>query len=218
MGLTNDELQARLEAIEAMLNLTPNAHPDQVPAVAVDSPIVIRRADVPNVPPGHTTQAVTVLSYNSQKNSYAWPIYVQLRVTNHPQATVASSQSTGTQVRMYSAGSGSPWAAGNHIEVHHGQDSDGSNHPDAAGLSIGENIEITRTSPKGYVIGWNIQQGGDSVANADVALQVQSNGPGKRFTKTINIQDNGRDVADLTFDVAKNKWLLRKAGVVVASW
>lgn len=210
-------LQARIAALEALLGVVTGSKPDGIPVPPLDSQIEMRRADR-DEPAGMPITIIGLVSHNTCENSYAWPAYTQLRVTDHPKATQASSQSTGTQVRMFSPGSGSPWASGSHIELHHGQDIDGSTHLDAGGTIISRTLEVTRKSGKGYLIGSNQANTDASDFDCDVAWQVQSSGPGKRWKKLVNVQDAGKDVADITFDYKLNRWLFRRGGKTVASF
>lgn len=61
-----------------------------------------------------------MVSENSQVDSYAWPLYIELRTTTATAANQNSSQSAGATVRMFASSAGSPWNTAFHAEAQHG--------------------------------------------------------------------------------------------------
>ncbi|MCX7143123.1 MAG: hypothetical protein NT123_19095 [Proteobacteria bacterium] len=114
---------------------------------------------------GCTAQLLSLvmdLKNDSSKSAlYPWPLYIQL-TTNHDRG-----DATGVNARVYSSGAG--WSASLHSEsIHSG-----------TGTSIGANIEQSKMSAGGRVIGLNVQatNGYDGVKKnvwSDEAVNIQS--------------------------------------------
>jgi hypothetical protein len=126
--------------------------PGTVVQPALDSDIIWSRTDTASEPVGHTQEILSLVSQNSQTNSYAWPFFIQLVATTATAATQSSSQSCASAVMLYNRSSGSPWAVGYHSEAHHGQEPNGTIHSTGA-TTIGYNMEMTRVSNSGATIG-----------------------------------------------------------------
>ncbi|HEX4729472.1 MAG TPA: hypothetical protein VH298_16810, partial [Jatrophihabitans sp.] len=129
--------------------------PGTVSAPALSSDLVYTRTDPSGVGAGFTNEILSLISHNSQVNSYSWPLYIQLGVTTATAATQSSSQSCGASVRLFNSSAGSPWAVGFHSELHHGGRDDGTIHSTNA-TSIGYNMELNRASGGGTAIGMEL--------------------------------------------------------------
>lgn len=145
--------------------------PPRVPPLDCEPDRIWSRTDPAGVPPGHSNQIVSLISDNSEENSYAWPLYVSLNASEHPNANQNSSQSTGAYVRLFNSSTGSPWAAAYHTDVTHGVSYDGAT-TQAGGVTIGANIEFQRKSAKGLVIGLELNAAGSELP-PDTAVDLQ---------------------------------------------
>jgi hypothetical protein len=139
----------------------------------LDSGVTWARRDVANVGAGYTNEILSLISDNAQKNSYSWPLYIELRGTTNPQADMNTSQSAGSVVRLFNQSTGSPWMVGFHSEIWHAQDPSFSP-VHAHGTSIGFNCEVGRKGSTGTTVGVNIQNVSHSTGDADSAVQIQS--------------------------------------------
>jgi hypothetical protein len=102
----------------------------------------------------YTHEILSLIAEHDRPNSYMWPLYIELRATNHPDATQKSSQSTGALVRSYNRGKNGAWVVSYHTDLFHGQDFDDKLPPvPTQGTSIGVNVELTRKSAGGTAIG-----------------------------------------------------------------
>jgi len=129
--------------------------PGTVSAPPLSTDLVYTRTDPSGVGPGFTNEILSLISENSQINSYSWPLYIQLGVTTATAATQSSSQSCGASVRLFNSSAGSPWAVGFHSELHHGGRSDGTIHSTNS-TSIGYNLELNRAAGGGTAIGMEL--------------------------------------------------------------
>jgi hypothetical protein len=141
----------------------------QMPAGLYDSDVTWARQDVfgpgiggPDYRCCIPSELLTLASDNTQADSYAWPLFVDLNATTNPAATMASSQSTGVNVRATNIGPGSPWVAGFHSETHSGVDSQGA--------TLGYNGEITRDGTGGTVYGMELQSDGSVPPDAGINI------------------------------------------------
>jgi hypothetical protein len=171
----------------------------------LDSAVVWARPDVSGVGAGYTTEILSLLSANTQENSYAWPFYVELRATNHADADQDSSQSSGATVRAFNRSVGSPWLVGFHSEIHHGSDRDAT--PiDAHGTSIGYNTELTRLSQHGTAVGVEIMNTPHSETWGTHGLEITSTGPASGWGNGIHFSAGDDYVAGnigINFDQAQ---------------
>lgn len=116
------------------------------------------RADEPNTPSGFTTELLSLIADGSQKNSFLWPLYIELRDTTSGSATMKSSQSVGATVRTIVRSTGSPWTAGFHSELAHGRTTWTDGTPVATkATSILFNGEMRSFAAGGETIGLNLQ-------------------------------------------------------------
>lgn len=128
---------------------------------------------------------LSLISDNTQPDSWAWPLTVTLNDTTSPQATQNTSQSVGVNVRSYSSSTGSPWTAGVHSEVWQGWSYPYLNKTAANGTTLAYNAEVHRNGPGGFVAGLNLQS--DGPVQADDAINVQGswgmafNAPGQNI-------------------------------------
>lgn len=132
------------------------------------------RRDPAGVSAGYTNELLSLIAEASQKNSYTWPLYVQVNGTNHPGADMNTSQSVGATVRAYNRSTGSPWLAGFHSEIYHGRDGITGSNINANGTSILYNAELTNLTSAGTKIGLNIQNTVASTAPGTHAINIQS--------------------------------------------
>jgi len=107
---------------------------------------------------GYTTEVLSLVTDGSQTNSYQWPLYVEMRGTTSANATQQSSQSAGAVIRGVVRSPGSPWTAGVHSEIAHGESAWLAGKPVAtSGTSIAFNGEIRSFSTGGVTTGLNLQ-------------------------------------------------------------
>lgn len=107
---------------------------------------------------GYTTEVLSLVTDGSQSNSYQWPLYVEMRGTTNGNATQQSSQSAGAVIRGVVRSPGSPWTAGVHSEIAHGETAWLAGKPVATtGTSIAFNGEIRSFSTGGVTTGLNLQ-------------------------------------------------------------
>ena len=120
---------------------------------SLDSLATWSRRDPPNTPVASTNEILSLVAEATQQNSYTWPLFIQLTATNDPNATVGSSNSEGVTVRSFNRSTGSPWLAGYHSELFHGQDGINGPYVNANGTSILYNGELTTHTSSGTTIG-----------------------------------------------------------------
>lgn len=167
---------------------------DSFTLTPVDASVRWDRTAPVGVPPGYTHMVHALFSTSDQQSSFAWPLFVELRGTDHPAATTATSQSTGVQVRAFNRGTGAPWVVGFHSEVHHGAGYDGTTGADQApavanqGTTIGYNLELVRKSPLGRAVGLNLHNNPVSQLNGTEALLIKGSGPNRGWEKGIRFE------------------------------
>lgn len=145
--------------------------PGTVIPPALSSDLVYTRTDPSGVGAGSTNEILSLISHNSQINSYSWPLYIQLGVTTATAATQSSSQSCGASVRLFNSSAGSPWAVGFHSELHHGGRDDGTIHSTNA-TSIGYNMELNRAAGGGAAIGIELLNTSGSTYPGTYAINI----------------------------------------------
>ncbi|HEX6682590.1 MAG TPA: hypothetical protein VF062_07320 [Candidatus Limnocylindrales bacterium] len=141
---------------------------------ALDTGVRWARRDPVGVPSHHTNQVLSLISENTQVNSFAWPLYIELRNTTATAATRDTSQSAGATVRLFASSAGSPWATGFHSELQHGLrwSPDGFLPRSTNSLSIGYNMELYRISGGGAAIGVVILNSSQSAYPGDSAIRI----------------------------------------------
>ena len=159
---------------------------------ALMSSVVWTNTDPAGLSLGQTSETLSLITECTQTNSYAWPIYVELRATTSPSATKDSSNNGAVNVRLYNGSSGgSPWSVGYHSEVHHGQNNTGdvqTTYPSFAGTSLGVNVEVTRMASAGFVAGLEVNSLGSSYG-ADAAIDI--NGDSNAWNNGIQFRAPG---------------------------
>jgi hypothetical protein len=142
----------------------------------LDSFVTWARRDASSDTANHTTEILSLIGEGNKRTSYLWPLYIELRGTSDNGATMKSSQSVGATVRALVRSTGTPWTAGFHSEIAHGNDSlDGPNAIPTNGTSILMNGEMRSYSSGGETIGVNLQC-------------VYTNSHSKNCNHAINIQ------------------------------
>jgi len=127
-----------------------------------------------------------------QKNSYSWPLYIELRNTNSPDADINSSQGAGALVRASNRSNGSPWLVGFHSEIAHGRDGfDGQIYPGATGTSILFNGELSQYAKGGTTIGLNLQNTPRSSYTGLHAINIQSSSSTQNWQNGIHFEGPG---------------------------
>jgi uncharacterized coiled-coil protein SlyX len=161
---------------------------------ALDSMATWARTDVPGEPVGYTSEVLSLISDASQPNSFAWPLYIELRGTTDPGATITTSQSVGATVRALVRSSGTPWTAGFHSEMAHGRDAltSGTVVP-TAGTSILFDGEMRSYSSGGETIGLNLHcVFTDSTStNCDNGINIQTDTAATFWQNGIHFDSNG---------------------------
>jgi hypothetical protein len=133
----------------------------------------------------------------TQTNSYSSPLFINLNGTNSSSATATTSNESGIAVFSYNRGTGSPWLAGMHSEVHHGWDGVTNSQVNSHGTSILYNGEMTTTSPYGTEIGLNLQNTASSTYSGTHAVQIQGN-----WTNGIHFDSGASGNIGINFDTA----------------
>lgn len=144
------------------------------PPPLIDSAVIITRNDPASVTAGRVNTVLGLFSDNSQRNSYAWALYVEVRATTSSSATEASSQSAGVVVRSYNRSTGATWVSTVHSEPHHGEDQNQNSVIAANGTTIGVNCELNRQTTAGSAYGYHVENVPRSTANGDAGLQITS--------------------------------------------
>jgi hypothetical protein len=166
--------------VSADVDAVPKVFSPSVSLPPLDSFVTWGRHDAVGVPAAHTTEVLSLIGEGSDVNSYLWPLYVELRATTSPHATLPSSQSAGVTVRALVRSTGSPWTAGIHSEIAHGRESLESGTVIATnGTSILLNGEMRSYSSAGETIGVNLQcVFTDKYSkNCDHAINIQAGSP-----------------------------------------
>ncbi|HZM84809.1 MAG TPA: hypothetical protein VFC19_54500 [Candidatus Limnocylindrales bacterium] len=141
---------------------------------ALDTAVRWARRDPVGVPNHHTNEILSLISENTQVNSYAWPLYIELRTTSATAATRDTSQSCGATVRMFASSAGSPWNTGFHSELQHGRQwtPDGIIPRSTNSTSIGYNMELYRVSGGGTTVGVVVLNSSSSAYPGDSAIRI----------------------------------------------
>ncbi len=155
----------------------------------LDSGQTLARQDVPGE--GCCSADLSLISDNTQPDSFAYPFVVTLNDTTSPLATQESSQTTGVNVRSYSSSTGSPWLAGVHSEVWHGWSYPTLQQSPANGVTLAYNAEVHRSSAAGTVIGMNVSDLGP--LPADDAINIQG-----QWKMGIQLGENDLEARNLT--------------------
>ena len=140
----------------------------------LDTAIRWQRRDAVGAPVGYTNEILSLIAEADQRNSYTWPLYIQLAGTTDPTADQLTSQSVGATVRAFNRSTGSPWLAGYHSELHHGVGSVGGPAINTRGTSILFNGELISKSANGATIGVNVQNTPESTVPGTHAINIQS--------------------------------------------
>ncbi len=140
---------------------------------------------------GQTNQILSLIAEANQQNSLTWPLYIQLSGTNHPGATMDSSQSVGATVRAFNRSTGNPWLAGFHSEIFHGRDGLTGPPVDAHGTSILFNGELTTLTSSGGTVGLNLQNTSNSTVRGTHAINIQSGSASAIWQNGIHFEGTG---------------------------
>ena len=129
-----ERLKQRLAALERREFGDPATQPP------LDSPLVYRRGQDTDTPPGATRQILSLIHEVKAKQAFPWPLYIQLTSAHD------RGDAVGATVRLTTTGDG--WGSGFHAETFH----------DAGkGTTIGVNVEPHKKVADGRSIGMNIQ-------------------------------------------------------------
>jgi len=174
----------------------------------LDTAVRWQRRDPASVPAGDTNEILSLIAEASQKNSYTWPLYIQLSGTTDPTADINTSQSVGSTVRAFNRSVGSPSVLGYHSEMYHGMTeipARGGHDVDANGTSILFNGELTSRSSHGRTIGLNLQSFPDSTVAGTEAINIQSTSPRAIWQNGIHFESFAAPIAGnigINFDAA----------------
>jgi hypothetical protein len=171
----------------------------------LDTMVRWQRRDPVGMPTGHTNEILSLVAEADQKNSYTWPLYIQLAGTTDPTADQNSSQSVGATVRAFNRSLGTPWIAGYHSEVFHGAASVTGSALDAKGTSLLFNGELITKSSSGTTIGLNLQNTASSTTGGTHAINIQSGSATAVWQNGIHFEAVGNVAGNIgvNFDAAR---------------
>lgn len=169
---------------------------------ALDTVVRWSRSDVPNVAAGYTNVILSLVAEAKQQNSFTWPLYIQLTGTDNAGATLASSQSTGVNVRAFNRSTGSPWLASVHSEAYHGKDGIAGPSLNTQGTSLLFNGELSSYSSTGTAIGLNLQNTPNSTQPGTYAINIQSTSNAAVWRNGIHFEGPGNGNIGINFDQA----------------
>lgn len=150
------ELKSRIEDPTNPLHTRENFSNPSPIVPPLDSSVIWTRQHNEDGSAG-THEMLSLIYNETGSHAFPWPVYIQLSTVHE------HGDACGTYVRMLK-NDGDGWAAAYHTDLMNG--------PNAGGVNIGANIEVTNPSPKLRAIGVNIQQ---ESTYADAAINVQNN-------------------------------------------
>jgi hypothetical protein len=174
----------------------------------LDTSVRWQRRDPVNTPLGNTNQILSLIADANQRNSYTWPLYIQLSGTTDPNADIHTSQSVGSTVRAFNRSTGSPSVIGHHTEIYHGMTAIpalGGHQVEANGTSVMFNGELTTNSNHGRTVGLNLQNTPASTAPGTDAINIQSTSPSAIWQNGVHFESPGAPIAGnigINFDAA----------------
>jgi hypothetical protein len=177
----------------------------------LDSVVTWARVDDPNRAMGNTAELLSLIADGSQKNSFLWPLYIELRGTTSGDANMASSQSVGATVRTVVRSTGSPWTVGFHSEIAQGRSTWTDGAPVATkGTSILFNGEMRSFATGGRTIGVNLQcvYTDSTSQRCDTAINIQAGGATTYWQDGIHFESSGNVPAGnigINFDKSQYK-------------
>jgi hypothetical protein len=116
-------------------------------------PVLWQRRHTASGPAGSTHGIVALIAEATGTNSFPWPFYVQLTTSHN------LGDAVGSYVRLTQTGTG--WGASYHTDLY----------AQGGGISIGSNIEVTKSESSGTAIGINLQSKG---LTTDCAISIQT--------------------------------------------
>jgi len=143
-----------------------------------------RRQPANDATGGYVRAILSLLSEGQGKNSYPWPLYVQVRASPAHNADMGSANAFAVNARLINAGAGFGAAVFSDVQ-HNGN-----------GTNIGFDFELIRSSEAGRVIGLNVLNAGDpsnmpdTTKSGDQAINIQTKVPDKGWDTAIRLEPN----------------------------